>query len=355
MFLKNIWYMAGWASEVRRELLSRRIAGESVVMYRRENGEPVALSDRCPHRFAPLSLGKIRGDSVECGYHGLQFDASGKCVFNPHGNCHIPQTARVRSFPFIEKFSLMWIWMGDPDLADPSTITDYSFLDDKRRARVDGYLYVNANYQLEIDNLLDLSHTQFVHDNFHFSDAILRGQHEVKQVGQTVHSNLWCPDGEPSPQFAKRLAEADADKSVDQWLDMRWDAPANLRLDTGVTPSGSGRDRGGQSYTAHIVTPETEFSCHYFFATARNYRLYDTEMDEAIAKWQRIGFGEQDRKMLEAIQKEMNTSDLMSLKPVLLPVDGAAMRARRILAQLLSEEQKALAEKPVKIVSREAT
>ncbi len=77
--------------------------------------------------------------------------------------------------------------------------------------------------------------------------------------------------------------------------------------------------------------PETEFSCHYFFATARNYRVNDKEMDEAIAKWRRIGFGEQDRQMLEAIQREMNTSDLMSLESVLLPIDGAAIRARRAL------------------------
>lgn len=104
---------------------------------------------------------------------------------------------------------------------------------------------MNTNYQLEIDNLLNLSHTKFVHGNFHFSEAILRGQHRVKQVGQTVHSNLWCPDGEPSPQFAKSLPEADAEKPVDQWLDMRWDAPANLRLDTGVTPSGGGKRKRG--------------------------------------------------------------------------------------------------------------
>jgi phenylpropionate dioxygenase-like ring-hydroxylating dioxygenase large terminal subunit len=355
MFLKNAWYMAGWSSEIGRDLLSRRLVGESVVMYRQENGEPVALADRCPHRFAPLSRGKLKGDSVECGYHGLHFDASGKCVLNPHGNCHIPEAARVRSFPIIEKFTLMWIWMGDPEHADPSKIPDYAFLEDESRKRVDGYLHVHANYQLEIDNLLDLSHTQFVHDNFHYSDAILGGQHEVRQVGQTVHSNLWCPDGEPSPLFAKRLPDADPTKPVDQWLDMRWDAPSNLRLDTGVTPSGEAREKGGQSYTAHIVTPETEFSSHYFFAHSRNFRVNDKEMDEAIANWQRVGFGEQDRGMLEAVQKEMDTADLMSLRPVLLPIDGAAMRARRVVSQLLAEEQKASPEKSVKLMPRETT
>ena len=119
---------------------------------------------------------------------------------------------------------------------------------------------------------------------------------------------------------------------------MRWDPPCLLRLDTGVTPAGRPRDEGGQSFTAHIVTPETETSTHYFFAHSRNFRVADEEMDQAIAHWQQVGFGEQDKPMLEAVQQAMGTADLMSLKPILLPIDTAAVRARRVVRQLLEEE-----------------
>jgi vanillate O-demethylase monooxygenase subunit len=148
--------------------------------------------------------------------------------------------------------------------------------------------------------LLDLSHTQFVHDNFHFSDAILKGSHEVKQDGNTVHSNLWCPNGPPSPNFAKRLKPADRDSIVDQWFDMRWAPPCNLRLYAGVTPTGTPRTEGAQSVTAHILTPETATTTHYFFAHSRDFAIGNKATDDAIAEWQRIGFGEQDRGAIES-------------------------------------------------------
>ena len=67
-FLRNVWYMAAWAEEVGEGLLSRRIAGRKLVLFRAADGTPVALEDRCPHRFAPLSLGQapISGPSGLC-------------------------------------------------------------------------------------------------------------------------------------------------------------------------------------------------------------------------------------------------------------------------------------------------
>ena len=110
-FLRNVWYVAALDTEVGREMLTRTILNEAVVMYRKEDGQPVAIQDRCPHRFAPLSRGKLVGDHVECAYHGLQFDCSGKCVVNPHGDGKIPQAARVKNYPFIQRYGLMWIWI----------------------------------------------------------------------------------------------------------------------------------------------------------------------------------------------------------------------------------------------------
>ena len=84
---------------------------------------PVALEDTCPHRFYPLSKGQLIGDAVECGYHGLQFDCSGRCQLVP-GQDKIPDSAKVRSFPVVQRWGWIWIWMGDPALADEGLIID---------------------------------------------------------------------------------------------------------------------------------------------------------------------------------------------------------------------------------------
>src|SRR5580704_1213723 len=111
--LRNSWYVAGWASElVHGRLLGRTYLNEPVVLFRQTDGTPVALSDRCPHRFAPLHLGKQLGDVVQCGYHGLEFGSDGRCVRNPHGK-GAPPGAKLRRYPLIERYDLLWIWPGE--------------------------------------------------------------------------------------------------------------------------------------------------------------------------------------------------------------------------------------------------
>ena len=119
MFLRNHWYVAASGSEIGRKPFRRIIMNEPVVFYRTEDGTPVALEDRCPHRRLPLSMGKLVGDDVlQCHYHGLRFDRTGACVRVP-GQDMIPQTARVKTYPVVERYKWLWIWMGDPALADP--------------------------------------------------------------------------------------------------------------------------------------------------------------------------------------------------------------------------------------------
>src|SRR5574338_468475 len=102
MFVKNAWYVAAWDHELGRDLLRRVILGEPVVLYRRADGGPVALEDRCCHRQAPLSRGKLIGDIVQCPYHGLQFAPDGRCVKVPSQE-RVPPSARVRAYPVVEK------------------------------------------------------------------------------------------------------------------------------------------------------------------------------------------------------------------------------------------------------------
>jgi phenylpropionate dioxygenase-like ring-hydroxylating dioxygenase large terminal subunit len=163
--LHNTWYVAAIATEVAADgLFHRRILDISVLMYRKADGVAVAMHDRCPHRFAPLHLGKRVGDEVQCPYHALRFDANGQCTHSPHGDGTVPARACVRVFPLVERYGFLWIWMGEADAADPSTIPAYTRLESEPvNAVAHGYMHMPANYQLIVDNVMDLSHVDHVH------------------------------------------------------------------------------------------------------------------------------------------------------------------------------------------------
>jgi phenylpropionate dioxygenase-like ring-hydroxylating dioxygenase large terminal subunit len=163
MFLRNCWYVAALAHElIDGRLLSRMLLGEHVLLYRGESGRVIALNDRCPHRGALLSQGRLEGDAVRCMYHGIKYDGSGACVQIP-GQEMIPPKLRVRSYPVEQRSHFIWVWMGDPAKADPALIVDLPYLHDPRWKGLPAYLHYAANYLLIVDNLSDLSHLAFVH------------------------------------------------------------------------------------------------------------------------------------------------------------------------------------------------
>jgi phenylpropionate dioxygenase-like ring-hydroxylating dioxygenase large terminal subunit len=232
MLIKNAWYMAAWASEIGRDgLVARTLVGDRVVMYRLESGDPVALEDRCPHRFIPLHQGKLKGDALECGYHGLQFASSGACVFNPHGDGQISSNMKVTSYPVAERDGIIWIWMGEPALADPSDIHRFEFLADPGAyTAVFGYMNVGAAYQLVNDNLLDLSHTQFVHPLFQgpkMEGPPPRQEAAFGQDGDTLWARSTTFDVPPIP-FAAMFTDL---PRVDTFVDTYWHAPSVIHLD----------------------------------------------------------------------------------------------------------------------------
>ncbi len=135
------------------------------MLYRGADGAPVAFVDRCVHRLALLSAGRLEGDRLRCMYHGLLFDTGGRCVEIP-GQERIGPNLKLRGFPVVERHKLIWIWMGEAELADPALIPDAHWLDDPAWRAMPGYLYYDrANYVNVIDNLLDFSHLGYVHEN----------------------------------------------------------------------------------------------------------------------------------------------------------------------------------------------
>lgn len=345
-YLQDAWYAAAFASDVGRTPLRRILLDQPVVLYRTEDGAPAALYDLCPHRLAPLSMGRMVGDDLECGYHGLRFDRQGACVFNPHGDGQIPRQAKVRSFAVVERHGFIWFWPGDADRADPERIpADFGFLSDPDRfAVVSGYLHVQANYQLIVDNLLDLTHAPYLHPQFGVTgmSAVERTQatqSELLRDGDTVWAKR-IRYSTPPHDLSRELFGITAER-VDSRAHMHWFPPSNLHFDSGITEIGQTDAEGFCFPAAHLITPETELSSHYFFAQARNVFLEDAEVARRHLDLAKTAFSTQDEPMLEAQQASMGpTADLMSLKPILLQTDAPSVAARRVLDRLIQAEQR---------------
>lgn len=342
-FLRNVWYVAGWSDEVPAgKLLARQVCGENLVLFRDAEGQPQALLDRCPHRFAPLSLGKLcdGGKSIQCGYHGLRFDGAGQCVHNPHGDGRIPVAAVVRSFPVVERWSLLWIWMGDAAKADPATIPAFPFLDPEHFVLGKDSMQIEANYALESDNILDLSHIQYLHPGSLGSGKAGEGKTVVTQEGNTVWSRRFIRD-EVLPDFLYQAAGLPHGAPCDRWLDVRWDAPASMYLQADMGLAGRPREESMKNAQVHLFTPATESRTHYFYAMGLPKAIGPEAQEIAnrnIAGL-RLPFLHEDKPMVEAQQRALGSKTFWDLKPVLLDVDAPAVRARRVLEKLLAAEQ----------------
>lgn len=336
-FIQNTWYAAAWSREITRSLLSRTIANQGIVFYRKEAGDIAALTDRCPHRFVPLHLGKLKGDIVECGYHGLCFDPSGACTLNPHGDGAIPRAAKVKSYKVVEKHDVAWVWLGDASKADESLIADFSVLTNPKFRTVSSYLHVQANYQLVSDNLLDLSHGQYLHPMFKNAEGPPKFEAEKEPQPDEVWAKFSRPNQLPNKYF--QMLGFPKDQRGDHRNFMRWNAPSLLLLDVGMTGVNRPAEEGISIPTSHLLTPETETSTHYFWAMSRDFRQDEDDLSQELLRAGVALFDDEDKPVIEAQQRMINTQDLMSLKPVLLQTDGPAVRARRIVEAQLKAEQ----------------
>lgn len=341
-FLSNAWYVIAWESEVASDaLFHRRILGEDILVVRDDTGTAHAMRNRCPHRFAPLHLGVLGGGSIECAYHGLRFNLDGRCVHNPQGDGQIPAGAATQSYPIVAKQMLLWIWMGNPQRADVENIPDFVGLDPERYAINSGYMHTPAHYELMTDNIMDLGHIEFLHQGLLGSEAVRRGETDVRQQGSVVLSNRLVRD-EILPPALEALFQMDG-KPVDRWLDVRWHAPANMHLTVGVTAAGAPERVGRETPGVHLMTPETETTTHYFWANARDFRRDDAELHQSLEEGLRFAFEQQDKPMIEAVEQSMAGEDFWDLKPVILACDAGAIRARRILRKMIRDEQGVMA------------
>lgn len=341
--LKNIWYVAAWADQVPAGgTLSRKILNQAILFFRDKDGRAVALRDRCPHRYAPLHAGTLNDGVIQCGYHGLQFNSEGACIFNPHGDGMIPPNARVESFPVEERHEALWIWMGEKALADTALIPDFSAVLNDDNTVVRHYLQPQANYELMVDNLLDLGHTAYLHPDSLGSEAIINSIRQTRVEGNTIVDELWAPDG-AAPPMAQFLFEKFRGVNVDHWLQSTWYAPGLIAGVAGYAPAGSNREGAEMLPGLHWLTPETDTTCHYFAALGRNFRRDDAQLDAIIDAGVMKAFSQEDMPMVADIQREWDIAEAANeeLRPVVLSTDRAAILARRTLRKLIQAEARA--------------
>jgi phenylpropionate dioxygenase-like ring-hydroxylating dioxygenase large terminal subunit len=338
MFVRNAWYIAAWGDEIGDTPLARRICNEPIVLFRDRAGSAAALADRCCHRSAPLSLGTVVEGGIQCGYHGLVIDATGKCVKVP-GQRQIPTDATVRSYPLVEKNQFVWIWLGDPALADPASIIDFPYHDDHAKWPHKHTMYpIKGNYMLMVDNLMDLTHLGYLHGRTIGGNPSQHVEAEMKTVRTPtgVKFTRWMRNSLPPPSYVKAAGFAGR---IDRLQSFEFVAPSTILQWTGATDAGSGRDPDDFEFKFrlfHGLTPETETSCFYFWSAANGYRQNEPAATEQLYGEIAVAFLE-DQAMVEAQQARLGEFGEGGL--VDIASDATRMTMRRHVDRMIAAER----------------
>lgn len=342
-WLRNAWYMAGWDRDFPvGEPKAETILGEPIVLYRTDDGRMIALEDRCVHRLAPLSHGRCEGANLRCMYHGLVFDPSGQCVEIP-GQEIIPKAARVKTYPAVERHAAVWLWMGEPALADEALIPPFTGYRDPAWAMEPGRMDYAAPAHLIHDNLLDLSHIAYVHLNSFSGGNPASGRGWID--AETMYKTL--PRGVRVSRWMKGMplsaAGPASDEPMDVWTSYDFLAPGIFLQTTERYRQGSytvGAEGGPVSgepvfatFTCQAVTPLTEDKACYFFA----YGPWAREAERApfFADLGRRAF-EEDRHMIEAQYKVIQATPNPRMMP--MAMDKAVLTYAGVLKTLLRAE-----------------
>ena len=338
MFLKSCWYVAAWSKDIGRELQAETFLGENIVMYRQEDGTPVALENACPHRKLPLSDGALKGDTVECGYHGLTFDCTGSCVAAPTQADSIPRRAVVKSYPVVDRYRFTWIWMGDPELANSDDIFEIENFDNPSWGLTDGgVMDIDCNFIWICDNLLDPSHVAWVHVSSFAGAGTDDEPLDLTKTDRGVIVSRWIPDRPPSPYFAN-LVEFEGHCDRLQHYEMCLPA---IGLNKSVyTPVGTGGydsspvDKTFINISYNFMTPIDEDRSRYFWVQHRNGRPEDKEVSMFMNDGALMAFNE-DKDILEKVHLGMKNATTPHID---MGLDAGAKTFRLMLDRAIKNE-----------------
>jgi phenylpropionate dioxygenase-like ring-hydroxylating dioxygenase large terminal subunit len=333
--IRDCWYVAGFSDEISRDVISKRFLGVEVALYRTEAGEPVAVRNRCPHRSFPLAKGKLVGDTLMCGYHGMQFDPSGRCVNMPSMPI-VPTNASVRSFPITERAPLVWIWMGDPDRADEALVPDTSWLASPDWKSVRGRFKFKTDYISMHENLLDQTHFPFLHPGTVGTPEYARSKLDVREEGGKIIIDRALRNAPPPGIYGVPLGLMH--KKVDRFSEARFVSPALHTAYARIvdTDDPSGTPKTYRFNITHAFTPETNNTIHYWWFNSRDCILDDEAADTHLLKGSEQAYTE-DVDALEWIS-EVVQSDAQPQFDLNFAPDKPALMMRRILFNLAENE-----------------
>ena len=334
LFPMDRWYVAGFSWELMDKPLARTILSRPLVLFRAQDGRVAALQDRCCHRDLPLSCGNIEGAGLRCGYHGLLFDTTGKCVEIP-GQERIPAKACVTSYPLRERDQILWVWVASvPDSAPTDEPPAYRFHSDAAYKFGGDVYHYDAPWQLIHDNLLDLSHLGYVHlktiggnPTVHMNAAV-----KVESTEETVRVIRLMPESDPPPTYTAAWPFAG---KIDRWQEVEFH-PSHCAIWTGAMDHSTGSYDDPNRYGFHMrgfhgVTPETETTTHYFWTIATNPHPDRTDVTRLVVDQTAATF-EEDRVIIEAqYQNQLRQGPGPNID---IHVDVGPNRARRLITKL---------------------
>jgi len=341
MFPKNAWYVACTPDEIEGKPLGRMVCGQPIVFYRGPQGQVAALEDFCPHRGAALSLGRVCEGKLVCGYHGLVMGCDGKTESMP--GQRVGAFPAIRAFPVIERYGFIWVWPGDPALADVSKLHPLPWAESADWAYGGGLYHVRCDYRLMIDNLMDLTHETYVHAGSIGQKEIDEAPVSTRTAGEEVITSrlMNAVKAPPFWQANMRAHGLDPERAVDRWQICRFSPPSHVMIEVGVALAGRGGYEAAPEHkvsciVVDFITPETETSMWYFWGMARSFRVQDSALTAQIREGQGRVFAE-DTAVLEAQQRNLTLH--RNRKLLKLNIDAGGVQARRIIDGLLAQEQ----------------
>ena len=340
MYLRNCWYVAGWSKDFDRVLKAEKFLNENIVIYRKKDGSPAALENACPHRKLPLSKGTLADDNIICAYHGLTFNSEGRCTDSPTQRGMTPRRAVVKSYPVVDRYRLLWIWMGDPKLADPELIFPIDNFDNPNWGCTDGgVLDIKCNYLWVCDNLLDPSHVAWVHVTSFAGAGTDDEPLEIKKTDRGVVVSRWINGNMPSPYYADLVK---FDGNCDRLQHYEMCLPAIALNKSIYTPEGTGGP--GKPYVENtyvnisynFMTPIDEDNTRYFWFQHRNTDPNNKKISEKMNAGAVMAF-EEDRAVLEDVHLGMKNPMTPNID---LGLDSGAKQFRLMLKRKIEEEIK---------------
>lgn len=334
----NCWYVAATGDELNDAPLARELLGRPVLLYRKADGQAVAMTDICPHRAVALSLGSLEGDNVVCGYHGATFAPDGSCVRVP-SQANVPYDFTVRTYPVREVGPIVWIWMGDPGRAAHREPPELPWLADDGWTVFTAQKRVAANYMALHENSLDFTHLPHVHGEL--SPEGYRETPPALAIEVSEYSVFYrrtFPDG-PIPAWQAEATGLSRDSKAKIRESGAFLSPAVhiVHMDLLVPDPAEGERADYLRPWIRAFTPLNPAETLVFSWVARNYRLKERSVTETLRRIHGRLMAEDAHMIEEMYRHTLRYGAQAAIH--LVNADIAAVKAQEIVHMMLLRER----------------